>query len=286
MAHGAAVPYGPEQTRWENTLSPVARDRDGRLLVSPPTVDPLTLYDYSEREGVTSKWYQVPSTGLTENHRTRIFAELNKRLELVPLAIGFQANLCNHTGVDRAIQNLLGFSMNNDGDPNCASPVVHNTKFMERNVLDYYASLWNAKWPHDPSDPESYWGYVLTMGSTEGNLHAIWNARDYLTGKYVSDKTTAPFYQQCECPSGNPNAFSPVGLYSHESHNSVLKSLQVAGVPSMCELGNRLYAGECPLNSGEWPVDVPCLDGDEGPGTIDIPALVKLVDFLAARAIL
>ena len=60
-----------------------------------------------------------------------------------------------------------------------------NTKWMERNVLDYYASFWNAKWPHDPEDPETYWGYVSTMGSSEGNLHGIWSTRDYLQGKCV-----------------------------------------------------------------------------------------------------
>ena len=62
---------------------------------------------------------------------------------------------------------------------------------MEHNVLDYFASLWNAKWPHDPSDPESYWGYVLTMGSTEGNMHAMWSARDYLSGKYIQHPRSA-----------------------------------------------------------------------------------------------
>ena len=58
-----------------------------------------------------------------------------------------------------------------------------NTKWMECNVLDYYASLWNGKWSYKLEDPETYWGYVLTMGSTEGNLYAAWNARDYLSGK-------------------------------------------------------------------------------------------------------
>ena len=37
--------------------------------------------------------------------------------------------------------------------------------------------LWNARWPHDEADPESYWGYVTTMGSTEGNLYALWIMR-------------------------------------------------------------------------------------------------------------
>ena len=46
-------------------------------------------------------------------------------------------------------------------------------------------SLWNGRWPYKLDDPETYWGYVLTVGLTEGNLYAAWNARDYLSGKYL-----------------------------------------------------------------------------------------------------
>ena len=42
-----------------------------------------------------------------------------------------------------------------------------NTKLMECNVLDYYASLWHAKWPHNESHMESYRVHLLSMGSTE-----------------------------------------------------------------------------------------------------------------------
>ena len=59
--------------------------------------------------------------------------------------------------------------LNNGGSANAASHTGLTTLWMERNVLDYFASLWNAKWPHNPKDPESCWGYTLTMGSTEGN---------------------------------------------------------------------------------------------------------------------
>jgi histidine decarboxylase len=77
---------------------------------------------------------------------------------------------------------LTSVMSNLAGDPfTTTKPHPHSSKWIERNVLDYFASLWNAKWPHDPSDPESYWGYVLTMGSTEGNMHALWSARNYLT---------------------------------------------------------------------------------------------------------
>ena len=77
------------------------------------------------------------------------------------------------------------FMMNNGGGPfesigDCGHP--NNTKLLECNVLDYYASLWHAKWPHN----ESYWGYLLNMGSTEGNIHTIWSAQSYLCGCHIT----------------------------------------------------------------------------------------------------
>ena len=125
---------------------------------------------------------------------------------------------------------------------------------MERNVLDYYASLWHAKWPHDPKDPESYWGYALTMGSTEGNLYAVWNARDYLSEKYVGGipelskcALSNYHYKQCACSPDNPNAFCPVAFYSNETHYSVMKAMEAMVVSTFYEIGTQRYPGECPL---------------------------------------
>ena len=36
---------------------------------------------------------------------------------------------------------------------------------------------------------ESYWGYLLNMGSTEGNIHAIWSAHSYLAGDPIKNDT-------------------------------------------------------------------------------------------------
>ncbi|MCO5590428.1 hypothetical protein L7F22_044398 [Adiantum nelumboides] len=60
--------------------------------------------------------------------------------------------------------------VNNIGDTFQEGNLTANNKFMEQAVLDYYAALWHAKWPHSSKDLESYWGFTLTMGSTEGNL--------------------------------------------------------------------------------------------------------------------
>ena len=103
----------------------------------------------------------------------------------------------------------LGTLLNNIGDPYVPGNYTVNTKWMERNVLDYYASLWNAKWPHDEDDPETYWGYISTMGSSEGNLYGIWNARDYLQGKFmmtdVTKKVPCTMYVQARASAGHEN---------------------------------------------------------------------------------
>ena len=68
------VPYGPEKKSWRESLSPLARSPNGRLLVSPPSWDPLKRYDFKQ-ETVTSSWYQIPSTGLSKEQRTQVLAE-------------------------------------------------------------------------------------------------------------------------------------------------------------------------------------------------------------------
>ena len=128
-----------------------------------------------------------------------------------------------------------------------------NSKWTERNVLDYYASLWNAKWPHDPNDPDTYWGYVLTMGSSEANLYASWNARDYLQGKFMmtdeSAKIPKIFYVRAKLAAGdNPNAFTPVGFYSQDTHYSLIKAMAVMEISTFYEIGTTKYPGKCPID--------------------------------------
>ena len=62
------------------------------------------------------------------------------------------------------LKEYLGTHLNNIDDPFRNGSYLVNTKWMERNVLDYYASLWNAKWPHDPNDRREYrTRYRLTL---------------------------------------------------------------------------------------------------------------------------
>ena len=102
-----------------------------------------------------------------------------------------------------------------------------NSKQMESALLDYFAELWHAKHPHDPKDGETYWGYVLSMGSTEGmrrsrkeeeefiargvtkrigNMYGLWQARDYLQGKtlyHEPDSTFAAAAKNCKHRGGD-----------------------------------------------------------------------------------
>ena len=287
MSHSAAtILYGPERKPWEETLSPLAKSQD-TYLVSPPSIDPASLYDFKE-EPITSAWYQVPSSGLSKEQRSRAFDETEKAIQFSEnTLLGYRRSLRN--GLECVTNPLMKGHLNNGGSAYVPSHTGLTTLWMERNVLDYYASLWHAKWPHNPKDPDSYWGYTLTMGSTEGNLHALWNARNYLSGKYMSsngeqskDFLSNYHYDQCICPADNPNAFSPVVFYSREVHYSFMKATEALVIPSFYEVGIQKYPKECPLAS-DWPLAVPCEGGDDGPGTIDIEALKTLVDFFSAK---
>ena len=257
--------------------------------MSPPSEDPATLYDFKE-EPITSSWYQVPSSALSKEQRLRAVAETVHAVKISEEdALGYRRSFRNHDSTAVVKDSYMSAHLNNGGSPFNASYSGLATLWIERNVLDYYASLWNAKWPHDPKDPESYWGYILTMGSTEGNLHALWNARNYLSGKYMSNEVEQSksalsnyHYNQCVCPTNNPNIYSPVVFYSTQAHYSIMKATEAMAVPSFHEVGNKKYPQECPLGD-DWPSAVPCIGGDRGPGTIDVEALTKLVNFFSAK---
>ena len=53
-------------------------------------------------------------------------------------------------------------------------------------MLKHYADLFNITSGDNLDNPTNYWGYVLTMGSTEGNMYALYSAREYLIGTAVA----------------------------------------------------------------------------------------------------
>ena len=282
------VPYGPEQKPWKDTLSSLARSRKGDLHVSPPTNNPKVIEDRNSKVGgITACWYQIPSTGLTERQQDDAHKELWTFFQSYATNfLGYQANLNykSYTVLKPYID--ANFMVNNGGDPFDSSDSAINTKLMERNVLDYYASLWHAKWPHNESDMESYWGCLLNMGSTEGNIHAIWSARSYLSGEPIKSDTSLSLVPGMKpfCYGDSPNAFSPVAFYSDSSHHGMKRNLHITAMSSFYDVGILQYPKDNPLG-GPWPTRVPTIIGPTGisTGSIDIDALTKLVDFFTGK---
>jgi histidine decarboxylase len=107
--------------------------------------------------------------------------------------IGYQAN--HEFDYRDTISMFLDMTANNVGDPFQRGRYTINSKEMEYAVIRYYAQLWNLPLrdisidtdlsPTKGQDPDAYWGYVLSMGSSEGNIMAFWMARDYIAGKYL-----------------------------------------------------------------------------------------------------
>ena len=277
------IPYGPDRLPWKDTVAPIAI-ANGEYLVSPPSQDPNNVYVFPEAEkGITPNNYQVPSKGMTADQtrqaqdETHVFSN-HQTMNF----LGYQVTLHNDYS---PASKYLTTQLNNVGDPFTPGSFTLNSKWMERNVLDYYASLWNAKWPHDSNDPDTYWGYVLTMGSSEANLYASWNARDYLQGKFMMADNSEPenpkvlYVRAMLGPKENPNAFTPVSFYSQDTHYSLIKAMAVMEISTFYQLGNTKYPGQCPLpgSKGQWPLEVPSLNT----GSVDIDQLVLLVEFFA-----
>ena len=283
------ISFGPERRPWHESISEVAVTMDGELLVTPPTSDALQLAtSYPEAAGITSSWYQVPSTGLSHDQQKQAFDEMAQTLSYSSeFFLGSHAIL--HFNGDTVKRFLDCFPLTG-GDPFRNGPCDLNMKWMERNVLDYFASLWHAKWPHNPQDPESYWGHITNLDTTEASAYVLRSARDYLLGKFVIS-TTKPLssktslidprkinkYVNGKFETSNPaRAYSPVVFFSSEAHRSARNAAHVVMIPTFHEVGVQLYADDNPLG-GEWPTCVPCTGGGAGPGTIDIPSLAKLV---------
>ena len=287
------ISYGPERRPWRETVSKMAVTEDGELLVSPPSTDPLQLDSYPEVPGITSALYQVPSSGHTpEQHQRALkeaLAHLRKGSHLFLASPGDLDFSCDLVKELVSKVNLLG-----GGDPFVDGPCALNLKWMERNVLDYLASIWHAKWPHNPSDPDSYWGYIMTLDTTEGAYYCLRNARDYLSGKFIDqalnvstnesdmDPREIDVYSQGRYECATPNAYTPVAFFSSEVHCSFVKAAHTVNIPTFHSIGVQLYPNECPLGT-DWPQYIPCEGGDRGPGAVDIQALGKLVDFFSGK---
>ncbi len=243
-----------------------------------------------DKKFIDKKLFTLSPEGLSDQNRKNTLNEFLKYIDVQKKHfLGYQNNF--NLNYEDDVKDFLNYSVNNVGDPFVPGDYTINSKEMEKAVLDYYARLWNGKTPHNPEDPESYWGYILTMGSTEGNLYGLWNARDYLAGRKLSaDGLALKYKKNYAHPSPveeNPNSYTPVAFFSEDTHYSAIKALRVLNIPSFYEIGKKFFPGQNPLSSsGEWTkefLEVPSLCGKAGEGVIDVEKLAILVEFFASK---
>lgn len=310
MSNNNEVPYGPKQIAWCSQVPEGAQ-------VSSPENDPNEVYVSVPPENVEGSFpqidyrkFEIPPTGLSEAERDDALAQFKDFIETQHASFsGFQGN--QDQDYAGRYPYLLDMHANNIGDPFSSGRYTLNSKFCERAVLDYFAALWNNNWPHtEDSDQEDagqrYWGYVLTMGFTEGNIYGLYNARDYLKGRSLLEdqqsqekissitrrgRETRGHHFATSEPLKNErdseHAYTPVIFYSEDVHYSVEKASTLLELPSFKQIGDQLYPGECPItDDGKWPDMVPSHDYDrDNPlsGSVKVEELSKLVTFFVSR---
>ncbi|NES20642.1 MAG: hypothetical protein F6K41_17355, partial [Symploca sp. SIO3E6] len=162
-------------------------------MTSTPANSPEQGKSYWVPSGIDFERFQLPQEGLSLEEREAAMEQLRAYVENAQASfMGFQATQKLDYG---ELSDYLNVALNNIGD-SFSSPFPDgelpedeappdgyfrlNCKWMERAVLDYYARLWNANSPRlikEDGVPEeewleTYWGYIVSMGSTEGNLLA------------------------------------------------------------------------------------------------------------------
>lgn len=215
--------------------------------------------------------------------------------------IGYQLNnYFNHTD---GIGQFLDLHINNIGDPFQKGTYLLNVKEIEYAVVRYYAKLWGAPLRNIEidSDPHTkliqkddvYWGYVLSMGSSEGNIMSCWMARDYVGGKYlIIDKEKSKITPQHLKITKNEKGVKhfdelkeTVFFTSTAAHYSVVKAAVLMNLSSFSHYGNEHYAdAEIPgvkKKNEPFPDMVPVYTDMDG--RVDPDKLAALVEFFAAK---
>ncbi|GHI06341.1 hypothetical protein AQI88_18540 [Streptomyces cellostaticus] len=282
-------PFGATGETWLSILESEGLADGQPAYVTSPLKEPKEVYP--PEPGIDAADFELQPRGLPPERRKKALDAMatyliNKRDHM----LGYQFNQ-DTDGAQLDLSRFLDCHVNNMGDPFDHGGYKPNTRAAERAVLDYYAALWKGKWPHNPKDPESYWGYMISMGSTEANLYAMWNARDYLAGKALlkpKTKDDSLHFVQAAPPKDNPNALIPIAFYSQDTHYSFGKAMRVLGIENFYAAAKNRYPNDdCPLG-GEWPTEVPSKPSskkglDDGPGEIDIDKLVPLVSFFVEK---
>ncbi len=202
------------------------------------------LESYYVPERITASNFELSSRGA--GNRDLALKELRDYVKRYKSTfLGYQASQYLQ---NQHLGDFLDASINNIGDsfstPGAELPDGYftlNCKWVERAVLDYYAKLWHLNPPRyvqadeRPGWEDSYWGYVLSMGCTEGNLMALRGARDYLLGRQLLFEEDRPRileglrYVEPDVPENmrGSDHKRPVLLYSTASHYSIKKLAQM-----------------------------------------------------------
>lgn len=94
--------------------------------------------------------------------------------------MGYQVN--EKFDYEKNYSEYLKVSINNAGDPFVNGNMTLHTKFVEIEVLSYFAKLWNNKQRKNPTRKDDYWGYIVSMGCTEANIFALLSGRRLFRG--------------------------------------------------------------------------------------------------------
>ncbi len=303
-----SIPYGPKQLSWEEQTPDWAS-------VTGPHENPIGIYDAVPPRDVKEKFpkidykkFELPPEGLSKKEYKEAMSDFKKFIKDKHRKFtGYQTN--EYLNGNTEFSYLLNIHTNNVGDPYTTGIFSLNTKFVERAVLDYFAALWRAEWPFNGKSKEDidyYWGYVMSMGSTEGNMYALYNAREYLSGgKLITDpdhkeKALAKLRRKKMSLEKsvkmvhpvdyhkNPNKYKPIAFYSEDTHYSVIKGVSLCAVTSFSEAGREHYKEQCPLQGfgGEWPDEVPShniIHKDPLSGSIKVDDLEVLVEFFLKK---
>lgn len=118
---------------------------------------------------------RIPKTGIS-NHSRRVVLrdQLQGLLHKKRHFAGFQTN--QHTYHQPELHDFWQMNLLNLGDCWQQGFYQLHGKSFENAVLDWYANLWHCQAP--------WWGYITSMGSTEGNLYSLWAARDFLRKRH------------------------------------------------------------------------------------------------------
>ena len=122
---------------------------------------------------------------------------------------------------------------------------------IECAVLDYFEKLWHIDLPVSVSEEkrdESYWGYIVSMGCTEANLYALYNARDYLSGEPLLCSETKESCNAKPCQADN-GAKCPhcIAFFSESAHYGQNKAMRILRINTFHELGSGYFP--CPLST-------------------------------------